>query len=129
MIKKEIVDKIILESEAKKFGQNITDIKDVCIEKLKWPDERIALRNFIANLPDEEFVDLMALMDYGRDHYNMRDMNTNRMEFFQKRKNVESQIRAIEDKNYMASHWLKKNFLSQYLRYALPLLESEDFKL
>ena len=130
-IKKEIVQEIIQKNNETKSYKNLADtefvaIKDISLESLKWSDSRIALRDFIANLSTEELIDLIALMDYGREHYNMRDKSKNMVEFMEKRKNLN--IKTIEEKKYKASYLLGKIYLSEYLQYSLQLFENEDFK-
>ena len=126
--KKEIVEKIILENIETNSNNVASDIKEVNLEKLKWSDSRIKLRDYIIALPTEDLVDLPALIDYGREHYHMNDKSINISEFNDIRKGYEAQINNVDDKKYIVIDLLKNKFLSNYLRYSLPLIEYKEFK-
>lgn len=86
----------------------------------RWSDSKIALYEYIANLEDDEIIDLLALMAYGRDLYNMpRDVSYE--DFSEIRKNLFIENLTDEEKHNKADYLLGKAYLSNYLRQVLSL--------
>lgn len=80
MIKKEIVEYIINEnSDCDDNKQNKNDGFD-----FKWSDKKLKLLDYVSHLSDDEILDLMALMNLGR----QMNSGSNNTTFSQERKSI-----------------------------------------
>lgn len=86
----------------------------------RWSDSKIALCEYITNLEDDEIIDLLALMVYGRELYNMpKDVSCE--DFSEIRRNLFIENLTDEEKHNKASYLLGKAYLSNYLSKVLSL--------
>lgn len=127
MINKEIIEKIILENNLTKIQTKSIDMESSLMEELKWSDERITLRDFIAGLSEDDITDLIALMDYGRELYHMKSERARQKDFMERRQSLGQQIKTDKEKSEKASYLLKNAYLSEYLQQVLQLFENNAF--
>ena len=126
MIDKKVVEKIIVKNRELKSKKDYMDIKNVSVEELKWSKELLELRDFIANLSNEEMADLLALMECGRYLYQVANRRINKNEFIKNQQNFLMQIKTDEDKKHKATYLLQNSFLSEYLESSLQLFEDAN---
>lgn len=124
MIKKEIIEKIIEDHSR-------TDAKTKDFRKSSntfgWNEYKRTLCDFIIQLEDGDLIDLIALMDYGRELCHMpKPVAYN--DFLKVRKALGLGALSAEEKQHKASYLLAKRDLPQYLKATLPLFDSADFK-
>ena len=124
MIKKDIVQKIIeennkTENETKELRKNSNN--------LSWSESRVALGDYIVRLQTSDFVDLLALLDYGRDICQIQKQVTYE-DFLKIRKSLCLDDPSVEGKMQKVHYLLKNKNLSKYLSATLPLFDAESFK-
>lgn len=126
MISKEIVQKIIADNY-KVYAEKGAEESEPSPDQSKWSNEKLALKAWMEeSLSNEELFDLVALMVYGRERYDMRDRTPYPAAYTKKRKEIEenfSKNKKCEIVNYLLG---KGERLSDYLERALPLYPNED---
>ena len=123
MIKIEIVQRII--DDNNKSMRETEELRD-STSTYQWSDSRIELANYISNLSDDDFCDLFALIEYGRDVFDMKKQ-TFYSDFLQKRTSMCCNL-SKDEKHQKAEYFLKMQNLSKYLSSILMLLDETEFK-
>lgn len=123
MIRKDAIQKIIEENNK---TENETKELRIGGNNLSWSESRIALGDYIARLHTDDFVDLLALLDYGRDICHMQKQGTYEG-FLQKRESLCINNLSDEERRQKAQYLLKNMNLSRYLGATLPLFDEESF--
>lgn len=112
MITKDILNKIIEE--------NNQSVNEKRTKLFGYGPKRKSLLNYIKSLPKEDQLYLFALVDYGRDKYQMKDFTADNNLFAVKLKNSN----LHKDNDYIANYLIKMGAnLSSYLLYAIKILE------
>lgn len=123
MIKKEIVQKIIEDND--KSSRETKELRNTS-NKYQWSDSRIDLVNYISGLPDNDFFDLFALIDYGREVFVLQKQAVYQ-EFLQVRTALCCNL-SKDEKYQKAIYFLKMRDISKYLNATLILLNETKFK-
>lgn len=95
----------------------------------QWSQSRIALCEDIAKLSDDELLDLLALMDYGRELLQEKTV-PNHFDYNKSRQQIVASIPHLNEeiKKEKASYLLKNRDLSSWLRATLPLFDISQFE-
>lgn len=126
MITKETVSKIIRGNTQSKNDSRATQ-QDGTI--YQFSESRKALCRYIANLPTDELLDLLALMEYGRElHQQSATPSYSEYCKIQKRWQEENPVLEQQQKAEKAEYLLAKSELSAYLQAALPIFDLVDFE-
>ena len=124
MIHGEILRKIIRDNDSSKIDtqrhRNETGT-------LSWSESRIQLRDFISDLDSDCLLDLLAMMDYGRNICAM-NQKASYQEFLKWRRNFDNKPFTDQEKKEKAAYLLEKSSLSEYLRAVLPIYKIVEFK-
>lgn len=98
-------------------------------ENLEWAQEKQSLCKDIANLPDNELLDLLALMDYGRE-LSQKKAIPNHSDYNKSRQQIVANIPQLNEeiKRNKAIYLLEKRDLSSWLCATLPLFDIEQFE-
>lgn len=123
MIKKGIIQKIIEDND--KSSRETKELRNTS-NTYQWSDSRIELANYISGLPDNDFFDLFALIDYGREVFAMQKQAVCH-EFVQVRNALYCNL-SKDEKYQKAIYFLKMKDLSKYLNATLTLLNETEFK-
>lgn len=125
MIDKEKVKYIISENNKIANDSKLEDFESIkagVLTKIGWPDKQQSLCDYITNLDNEEIIDLITLMDFGRDVSNQTQFI---IPFQKRRKSVYENYQNAE-KKYSAIYLMKKGKnLSVYLSSALSKLYND----
>ncbi len=112
MITKEILRKIISDS--------IDASKESLTEEYEYGPKKKALLQYLKSFSRKDQVLLFALMDYGREKYNMRSKEKDAILFKEKMNSAEKH----NQDDFIAEHLIGKvKNLSHYFEYALNILE------
>lgn len=117
MIEKGIIALVISENYKANQNKRNLDLND--IESLKATEEKSQLFDYISNLPKEDLIDLVTIMDIGRDIFNHEN---DIQKFIHKREEIAI---AFKDKtNQEITMYLlgKGHSLSRYLSLGLENL-------
>ena len=125
MVAKEIVEKIIRDNDLLPPREGIT-LGDINLKDMAWSKEKNDLKDYIAALPFEDVVDIISLMEYGRDCYNMQRQGTED-DFIKIRKNSVHANSDPSERGHLAVYLLKIKQLSSYLRWALHLYDEVEY--
>lgn len=122
MIAKGTVSQIICDNTQSQNDTHATQI-------YRFSESRKALCEFIANLPIDELLDLLALMKYGR-ALQQQGATPSYSEYckIQKRWQEEHPIPDQQQKAEKAAYLLAKSELSAHLQAALPIFDLADFE-
>ncbi len=112
MITKEILEKIIFD--------NNDSLNETRNEKLEYGPKKKALLQYLNSFSREDQISLFALMNYGRDKYNMRSKEKDNRLFEEKMLTAETHINNEHIAEYLMG---KSKELSSYLEYALNIFE------
>ena len=124
MISKEKVLKIIkdfdeIQHEMKQDANNLDNI-----QALQMSAKKKALNDYINSLSYDEYIDLCALTDIGRDY--VQNGNKSMMcDYRVSRKSFENNHK--DEKNH-ASYLLGKSELNTYLRHSIHLYDEEELR-
>lgn len=126
MVVKEVVEKIIYDNDLLPVRESV-DLANLDPKKFAWSKEKIALRDFIASLTFKEVLDIISLMGYGRECYQMQRKGTVN-EFAKIRANCAATHRDSNEREHLANHLLQKKQLSSYLRCSLHLYDEKELR-
>lgn len=121
VVAKEIVEKIIQDNDLLSIREDI-NFSNINLKDMAWSREKIALKDYIAALPLEDVVDIISLMEYGRNCYNLQKQGMTD-DFIKIRKNSVHAYSDPSEQGHLAMYLLKIKQLSSYLRWALHLYE------
>lgn len=95
----------------------------------QWSQARIDLCEDIAKLPDDELLDLLALMDYGRE-LSQKKAVPNHSDYNKSRQRIVANIPHLNAKikKEKAIYLLEKRDLSSWLCATLPLFDIGQFE-
>lgn len=121
MISKEKVLKIIRDFYAAQVAEKNKEKTGVAIKDFQWCEEKKTLLNYLKHLDKEEFIDLCALIDYGKEAYQQNAECTNFNEFKFMREGVVCNETSALD-------LLKISQFGIYLNKATKLYDVERFE-